>query len=333
MADERNLIPRPSAWADRTGPSGWKDTSPIFGPQKAVPPAQSNALGFRPRHDSTLKGSFGLGEHHAAIVGQGVHPRDFLDQESRPSFSGRVARRTVRRPWRHREQPRLSIVDRRRGGRPRSYVVSIGAYHRDCRRCRQDQIDIVGMGESNAGIASAVSLAGRVRGVFGESIECGRRAGIHSQTTGASREAIVPGRVARMVAAVRYRMGRTVCVGLEGRVRSGERPFQGRGVDTFPIPRPSAFVPRVAPWADRTGPSGRNTPCLSHLVFEPERLLLPASGRKCSRFFEPERLVLPAQGQALGSRPPQQSTLKGSFISPAPKAKRATGRKKKGGGE
>jgi len=63
MADERNLIPRPSAWADRTGPSGWKDTSPIFGPQKAVPPAQSNALGFRPHHDSTLKGSFGLSEN------------------------------------------------------------------------------------------------------------------------------------------------------------------------------------------------------------------------------------------------------------------------------
>jgi len=118
-----------------------------------------------------------------------------------------------------------------------------------------------------------------------------------------------------MVAAVRYRMGRTVCVGLEGRVRSGERPFQGRGVDTFPIPRPSAFVPRVAPWADRTGPSGRNTPCLSHLV------------------FEPERLVLPAQGNTLGFRPRHDSTLKGSFISPAPKAKRATGRKKKGGGE
>ena len=77
------------------------------------------------------------------------------------------------------------------------------------------------------------------------------------------------------------------------------------------IPRPSAWADRT----DRTGPSGRNTPCLSHLV------------------FEPERLVLPAQGQALGSRPPQQSTLKGSFISPAPKPKRATGRKKKDGGE
>ena len=53
--------PRPSAWADRIGPSGRK-SSPIsrlvFEPERLVLKAQAEGLGSPPAHDSTPKGSF-----------------------------------------------------------------------------------------------------------------------------------------------------------------------------------------------------------------------------------------------------------------------------------
>src|SRR5437899_1367813 len=101
----------------------------VFEPERLVPSAQGEALGFRWPIEATLKGSFTgvartprtalsgpnrfadprsqafglgwptrpfrpkptLGESHAAIAGQGLPARRFLDQEPRAAVGGPMA--------------------------------------------------------------------------------------------------------------------------------------------------------------------------------------------------------------------------------------------------
>ena len=152
--------------------------------------------------------------YHAAIVGKGLFASRILDQELRADSGRRLARRVVSRPRQGHQQPRVPIPPRRRCGRSRPFVVFSGSHDHDCRCGQQDQIDFFVVAEPGARFADAVSLAGRLFGVFRQPIERRSGSGIHPPPARASREAIVPGGTARMVAAIRDRMGRETHVGL-----------------------------------------------------------------------------------------------------------------------
>jgi len=86
----------------------------------------------------------------------------------------------------------------------------------------------------DARFADTVSLARGICGFFGKPVEHRGGAGVHPQAAGTPCEAIVSGRIAGMVASIRNRMGRTVCVGLS--MCGIELPFEGfkRSMEALP---------------------------------------------------------------------------------------------------
>ena len=269
-------------------------------------------------HDSTLKGSFiavATANSRTALSGPmpttgprfpGLRPgltesafqaEIQLPEESMPQSLAKVYLHVVfstknRAPlladeWRdelfrvlgrRRQQSRLPILDRGRSRGPHPLVDPTGANHQRCRRRGENQIVIVRVDQPDAWPRDAFSLAGGVCRVLGKPIECRGRTRVHSQPARTSRQAIVPGRTARMVTAVRNRMGRTLRLGLKAAFEP-ERlvpPTQGEGLT------------ELALQAELIAAS----PCIRA---RKARSTSPPA-------FEPERLVLPAQAEGLGSR-------------------------------
>src|SRR5262249_8603428 len=119
----------------------------------------------------------------------------------------RLARRIIPRLGWGGQQPRMPNAHcwRDGGSYPHAYSVVADGGNRRCGG--ENQIDIIVVDQSDAGFVVAVSLAGRVCGVFSKSVERRGRAGLHPATTRTSCRPIISGRAAGVVSAVRDRMG------------------------------------------------------------------------------------------------------------------------------